>query len=293
MLAFTLPLPIGNSNVFGADSNLKSTTTTATKFAATAMPSIVAHRGSSHDAPENTLAAFRLAWQQNADAIEGDFHLTADDQIVCLHDKTTRRTAPAHPNLTAADATLEQLRKLDVGSWKDTQFAGEKMPTLSEVLETVPAGKQIFVEIKCGVEILPILKKQLAACDLDPDQIVLICFSAEVIEEARRTMPAYEANWLTSYRTHPVTRQISPSAKTILRMLDDSSASGFGTQAKMDFISSELVESVHDSGRSIHAWTVDEPGVARELRNLGFDSITTNRPAEIREAIASPVASRE
>ena len=77
---------------------------------------IVAHRGASLDAPENTLAAFRLAWSQGADAIEGDFRLTKDGRIACLHDDTTQRTAGL--DLTVADSTLAELRELDVGSWK-------------------------------------------------------------------------------------------------------------------------------------------------------------------------------
>ena len=76
---------------------------------------IVAHRGASHDAPENTLAAFRLAWEKDADAIEGDFYLTRDQQIVCLHDETTERTAPGQTCLQVAESTREQLRTLDVG----------------------------------------------------------------------------------------------------------------------------------------------------------------------------------
>ena len=78
---------------------------------------IVAHRGASFDAPENTLAAFRLAWQQGADAIEGDFYLSKDNQIVCIHDADTKRTAVVSRQV--AESTLAELRELDVGrsSW--------------------------------------------------------------------------------------------------------------------------------------------------------------------------------
>lgn len=131
-------------------------------FAATADAQlVVAHRGASYDAPENTLAAFRLAWDQHADAIEGDFYVTKDQQIVCIHDKTTKRIAPQQPDLSIANSTLEELQKLDAGSWKHPRYAAERIPTLKEVLGTVPEGKQIFVEIKCGPEILPLLQPQL------------------------------------------------------------------------------------------------------------------------------------
>ncbi len=104
---------------------------------------IVAHRGASYDAPENTLAAFRLAWDQDADAIEGDFYVTKDQQIACIHDKTTKRVAPQQPELSIANSTLKELQKLDVGSWKHPQYTAERIPTLKEVLATVPEGKQI------------------------------------------------------------------------------------------------------------------------------------------------------
>lgn len=249
------------------------------------VPIIVAHRGASHDAPENTLAAFELAWRQGADVIEGDFYLTADHQIVCLHDKTTARTAPGQPVCTVADATFEQLQKLDVGSWKDPKYSDERIPTLSQVLKTVPKGKAIFVEIKCGVEILPVLKQELESSGLQPDQIALICFSTDVIAEARRTMDQYQANWLTSFKKNPGTGKFTPSKSAIFNALQQTSASGLGLGAVMAAIDDELVRSVLDLGRSIHVWTVDDPAVAKELRDMGFDSITTNRPAEIRRAL--------
>src|SRR5262245_61979826 len=114
-------------------------------------PLIIAHRGASHDAPENTLAAFRLAWQQDADGIECDFYLTRDEAIACIHDETTKRTAGV--DLTIADATLDQLRGLDVGSWKDKRWAGERIPLIEQVFQTIPKGKRIYIEVKCGPEI--------------------------------------------------------------------------------------------------------------------------------------------
>ena len=81
-----------------------------------AEPLVVAHRGASRDAPENTLAAFKLAWEQGADAIEGDFLLTKDNKIVCIHDKSTGRLADR--KLIVKESTLSQLRELDVGLGK-------------------------------------------------------------------------------------------------------------------------------------------------------------------------------
>src|SRR6185369_848081 len=92
-----------------------------------AEPMLIAHRGASRDAPENTLAAFRLAWQQGADGIEADFRLTRDGRVVCLHDASTGRTAGV--DLAVAEASLEELKRLDVGGWKGARWAGERIPT--------------------------------------------------------------------------------------------------------------------------------------------------------------------
>ena len=86
---------------------------------------IIAHRGASYDAPENTLAAFRLAFEQGADGIEGDFHLAADGQVVCSHDATTGRCGDA--DVAIATSSLRQLKRIDVGRWKSQQFAKERM----------------------------------------------------------------------------------------------------------------------------------------------------------------------
>jgi len=108
-------------------------------------PLIVAHRGSSIDAPENTLPAFLLAWEQGSDAIEGDFHITADGVIVCVHDKDTRRVAGV--DLVVKDVTYQQLKDLDAGSWKAPEWEGTYMPTLSEVLATVPRGTRNLMHL--------------------------------------------------------------------------------------------------------------------------------------------------
>ena len=161
-------------------------------------PLIVAHRGASFDAPENTLPAFELAWEQGADAIEGDFLLTIDNQIVCIHDKTTKRLA--EQNLVVAESTLEQLKTLDVGSWKNKKYAGTQIPTISEVFATVPKGKIFFVEVKCGPEIIPYLIKEIKKSDLKMDQVRLICFNKEVIKVFKETVPDYKAFWLTGFK---------------------------------------------------------------------------------------------
>ncbi len=246
---------------------------------------IVAHRGASYDAPENTIAAFQLAWEKGADAIEGDFYLTADDEIVCLHDKSTKRVAPGQTELIPAKSTLAELQKLDVGSWKNKRYADQRMPTLGDVLAVVPDGKQILVEIKCGPEIVPTLKRQLNACSLKPEQIIIIAFSKEVAKACRAAMPHFKCNWLTSYKRSGATLAWSPSDSQVLQTLSDVDATGLGSNGNESVVDQEFVEQVHKAGREFHVWTVNDPSAAKRFAAMGVDSITTDRPGLIRSTI--------
>ena len=97
-------------------------------------PMIVAHRGASASAPENTLASFRMGFVEGADRIEGDFRITADGRVVCIHDETTARTAGESESLVVKDTEYSRLNALDVGSWKGPRFKDERIVSLEEVL---------------------------------------------------------------------------------------------------------------------------------------------------------------
>ena len=247
--------------------------------------SIVAHRGASHDAPENTLAAFKLAWEQGADAIEGDFHLTKDGKIVCIHDKTTKRTAGGRQNLKIADSTLKQLRKLEVGAWKHERFRGEPIPTLKEVLAIVPKRKRILIEIKCGVEIVGPLKALLATSRLERGQVAIIAFNADVIAACKKALPKIPAFWLTSFRKNISTGKWGPPLSVILKTLAKTRADGLDCKAHAGVVNEAFVSVIRKHGLELHVWTVDDPAQAARLKALGVDSITTNRPAVLRKAI--------
>lgn len=251
---------------------------------------IVAHRGASFDAPENTLAAFRLAWEQQADAIEGDFYLTRDQEIVCIHDKTTKRTAVDQPDRKVADSTLAELRQLEFGAWKDPKFRGEPIPTLQEVLAIVPEKKKIFVEIKCGPEILPVLQKQLEQSSLSADQIVLICFDAKVIREARERMPQFKANWLVGYKQEKGATEWLPAKPDVLKNLSSSPATGMGTHGNREVVDQAFANEVVALGRELHVWTINEEEEAKHFARLGALSITTDRPLAIRKALTAPTS---
>jgi len=242
-----------------------------------AEPMIVAHRGASKEAPENTIPAFKLAWEQGADAIEGDFLLTQDGKIVCIHDKTTKRTAGKE--LVVKDSRLDELKTLDVGAYRGEEFSGTAIPTIADVFATVPEGKKIYIEIKCGGEILPALLDEIKKSGLKDEQIVVICFNKEVIQKLKTLAPQYEAFWLCSFKKQK-TGEVTPSAETVLNTLTLIQADGLSSNTA---VPESLIETVRKNGYQWHVWTVDDPETAIRMKALGAKSITSNVPRAIRE----------
>ena len=244
---------------------------------------IIAHRGASYDAPENTAAAFQLAWQQGADGIEADFFLTADGKIVCTHDKTTERVAPNQPPLAIAASGFDELRRLDVGTWKSPQFAGERMPLLSDVLATVPDDGRIFIEIKTGPEIVETLLADIDRSGLRADQMTILSFDAAVIATVRAARPDLRGNWLTSWKTE--NGPVRPSRAKVLKTLHECDATGLGCRADRAVVDGVFAAAVKDAGYELHVWTVNDPADARHWASVGVDSITTDRPKLVGDAI--------
>ena len=242
-------------------------------------PLIVAHRGASHDAPENTLPAFELAWEQGADAIEGDFLLTKDNRIVCIHDGSTKRLADQ--NLVVRGSTLKELRELDVGSWKNEKYEGTRIPTIAEVFATIPKGKKIFVEVKCGPEIIPYLVKEIGKSELKTEQVVLICFKQEVVKAFKKAMPKNKAYWLSSFKQNEE-GVWKPSLETVLATLKDTKADGLDSHKD---IPGAAAMKIMKEGYEWHAWTVNDVATAKKLQSLGIHSITTDRPGLIKSSL--------
>jgi glycerophosphoryl diester phosphodiesterase len=243
----------------------------------------IAHRGASHDAPENTIAAFQLAIEQGADAFEGDFWLGAGGQILTLHDKDTKRVAGK--KLSVTKAPFEKLRALDVGTWKAPKWHAERMPTLEEVLDVVPAEKQVFLELKSGPEIVGPMAKAIAASHLSPEQIVLISFQADAIAECKKQMPHIKALWLCSFNNKK--RYAPPKTPAeVAAILKRIHADGLDAQAVPEYFNAEFIKCLRKLGcREFSVWTVDDPKVAQFYADLGAWSITTNRPGWLREQL--------
>ncbi len=246
------------------------------------LPLIVAHRGASHLAPENTLAAFRLAWELDADLIEGDFYLTSDGVIVAHHDDTTKRTA--NVDRLVQDQTLQELTSLDVGSWKDRKWAGEKIPTLIQVFDTVPPRGKILIEIKSDTRIVEPLVDFLRDSPLVQEQMIIICFDADLIAQIKRRIPEVRAYWLSDFKERGLGRW-EPTVDQIIETARRIGADGVDLNANLNVIDAKFIAKIRWAGLELHVWTVNDPVKAKRLMKLGVDSITTDRPGWLRSQL--------
>lgn len=249
---------------------------------------IVAHRGASHDAPENTMAAHHLAWKQKADAVETDIWLTKDGKIIVSHDKNAKRTAGRDALVT--ELTQAELRTLDAGKWKDPKFAGEKLPTLDEQLATIPAGKKVFVEIKDGPHLVPELKRTLERTKQSSKTITIISFNYESLKKCRELLPDYKTQYLMGYRAPDAKKAPAPNAKkqpTLDEVIAEARAAkltGLDLQHTWP-LTKDDAKKIKAAGLELHVWTVDDVAIAKRWIELGVDSITTNRPGWLREQL--------
>lgn len=236
---------------------------------------IIAHRGASHDAPENTLASVNLAWERGADAVEVDVHLSKDRRIMVIHDEDTKRTTGE--KMLIRESMSSSLRSLDASNGMD-KFKGERIPFLEEVLATVPDGKVLFIEVKTDTVIIPYLVKLLASSQ-DKSRLVVISFNFDVCTLMKKEIPAIPVYWLHytlsgSYKYKWITRAREAG-------LD-------GLNFRHTGISKDYVEAVHRSGMKMFAWTVDDPEEAARLIECGIDGITSNRPDWLRTQLNEP-----
>lgn len=245
---------------------------------------IIGHRGASYDAPENTVASVKLAWKQDADASEIDIYLTKDKRIIALHDRTTKKTTGV--DWKPADRTLAELAALDAGSWKSPKYAGEPIPSLEDILATIPPGKQLVIEIKSGPEILPHLQKVLEASPKYPSQIVIIAFDWDNITGAKQRMPKVPCYWLYGKTPHvdKKTGEISDRPDELLARCKVAGLDGLDIHYESQ-ITPEFMKRVQGAGLELLVWTVNDPAAARRMVDLGVAGITTDRPAWLREQL--------
>lgn len=232
-------------------------------------PIIFAHRGASAHAPENTLAAFELALAQNADAIELDVKLSADGQVMVIHDTTVNRTTGSHGRVT--DLSLAQLKSLDAGSFFSSQYSGEKIPTLQEVFEAV--GQRIFINVELTNYNTPRDRLVETVCALVKDlglqkHVMFSSFFASNLSKARAYLPDVPRGLL--------------AFSGLLGAWARSFGFAFGRyqalHPNIQDVTPQQIQRVHRLQRRIHVWTVNAPQDMRRLFQWGVDAVFTDDP---------------
>ncbi len=271
--------------VAGVFATMLTGCTATREVAAVEKPLVVAHRGASAYAPENTVPAYELAWEMGADAGEVDVYITADDGIICIHDHTTDRTT-GHEGIVY-EMTIPELRELDAGSWMGEEWAGTKLPFLEELYETMPHGTPMFVEIKRSdvravhrvVEIVDSIGRR--------EDTVIIAFVKAVCEEAVRIAPDIPVLWLLNApRDEDGTWQPLP-----LEYAQEAAEAGFaGINVNINGVTPELKAACDEAGITLSVWTVNPEEDIREMARLGVHAITTDVPDVARRVVDEEAA---
>lgn len=237
---------------------------------------IIAHRGASYDAPENTLSAINLAWEQGVMAVEVDVRLTDDNEVVVIHDADTKRISGQ--KRVIAKSTLNELKTMDVGSWMGAQWANERIPTLTEALATVPEGGKLIIEIKSDRRIIPHLANVLKQSGLQTSQIEIIAFDRRVLSELKRQLPEYRMLWLLDLDYSLPSWLVWISKRRLVRTVKESGLDGVNVWAGK-VINSAFVNAFKVHNLLVYTWTVNDVVMANQLIDMGVDGITTDRPA--------------
>lgn len=230
---------------------------------------ITAHRGSSSGAPENTMAALEKAVEEMADRAEIDVQETADGVIVLCHDTSLKRVAGI--NKKVSDLTLEQIKKLDVGSWFSSEYQGEQIPTLEEVMEYAKGKIDLNIEIK-----------NLGNSSGLPEKVTELVEKHEMQEQCVIT----STNRFYLKRV----KDVNPEIRT--GYIISAAYGNFYSDEFIDlisirssFVTERMIESAHEAGKAVHAWTVNGKVEMERLKQLGVDDMITDRPVLAREIL--------
>lgn len=232
-------------------------------------PVVFSHRGYSALAPENTISAFELAIQHGAEAVELDAKMSADGEVMVIHDQTVDRTTNGKGRVN--QLTLAELKTLDAGSSFDAKYAGEKIPTLAEVFEAIGGRALINVELtnyeSHGDDLLPKVAALVKKFKLQ-DGIIFSSFHPFNILKARRLLPEVPAGLLTLERGQGKLLRSWPG-----RLVAPALIHPWLEDATNEFVAAE-----HRRGRRVHVWTVNEAEDMRRLFDAGVDGIFTDDP---------------
>jgi glycerophosphoryl diester phosphodiesterase len=229
---------------------------------------IVGHRGASACAPENTLASFQIGLDQGADIIEMDVQLSADGQVVVFHDERLDRTTNACGPL--AERTLAELKTLDAGSWYHPRFAGERIPTLEEVLAWACERVPLFVELKYGARSQPLLHAAVVECILAhkmTHQVMIISFEHQALSRVKKSVP-----------------ELATGALYMDPLVDPLAlAYRIGANALMPLwhlVTPADINMCHEAGLAVNVWGADADYAG--LIAAGVDCVNADLPAQAR-----------
>jgi glycerophosphoryl diester phosphodiesterase len=240
------------------------------------VPAIIAHRGDSVHAPENTLAAFNLA-VQHEEAVEFDVKLTIDGQVVVLHDQTVDRTTDGSGRVT--QMRLAELKELDAGSWFSDQFRGEHIPTLDEVFTDL--GEQLYMNIELANYITPFDTLVSRVVELVKkhhleSRILFSSFFARNLNQAQTLLPEVPCGLLT------------------LRGWMGMWGRTFGWRGNYQTfhpyftdVHSGMINRVHAQGRRLNVWTVNGEADMRRMLGMGVDGLITDDPTTARRLLGN------
>jgi glycerophosphoryl diester phosphodiesterase len=243
---------------------------------------VIAHRGDSNIAPENTLPAFASAVKAGADLVELDYYHSADGVPVVFHDKDLDRTTDACRVWRATEIKihgkpLADLRRLDAGSWFDARFTGTLIPTLDEALGVIQAGSMTLIERKGGdpATCIELLKQKMLL-----DRVVVQAFDWDYLAGCHRIAPELVLCALGH-------RELTPER---LDQIARAGATVVGWEDKD--VGARTIAAIHARGWKAWVWTVDDPRRVGELVQAGADGIITNCPGEIRKVVQAAEAAR-
>ena len=243
-----------------------------------------AHRGASHDAPQNTLAAFRLAVEMGADGVELDVQASKDGEAVVIHDFTVDATTDGQGRV--ADKTLAELKELDAGSWFDVpsinsgrrRFSGQRIPTLQEVIDEVGHQLLLNIELKTTVFGSTGLIAEVVRLIEDHNlthRAIVSSFNPFALRRVKRLNPRINTGLLYFFDlpAHPI--------RALFLFLADPDA----LHPEKRLVTQKYMRWARKKSYRVNAWTVDEPTEMKRLIALGVDGVITNRPDVLREIL--------
>jgi glycerophosphoryl diester phosphodiesterase len=232
---------------------------------------VVAHRGASRAAPENTLASMKKAVEFGADYAECDVFQTKDGEIVLFHDEEMERTTGKEGMIW--DYTLAELKEMEVGSWFREEFRGEPIPTLHEAVQLVKGKIKLNIEIKISGSDPDIAQKvvDIIRSEGIERECMVTSFEKPVIEKVKKIDPDLITGFIFD-EEHPP---------------DIFEGNWEYVCSKRNIVDEEFVQQAKQKGKKIFVWTVNYPAEMKKLIALGVDGIITDVPDVLREVLSS------